>query len=104
MSRTLLLVALLSACGVPGSLETLPAAVTPGPYDTAAGVLSHLGEPCHVRALLDGTEAWDCCGRACPFPDFSRACVVPCTEGCARGWSFYLLSGVVTHYEAWGAD
>lgn len=93
----------LSACGA-SPLEYLPEAPALRWYDTGVGVLSHLGEPCHRRQLSEASEAWDYCGREeCP-PGVSKACMAQCTEGCARGWTFYLLSGVVVRYEPWGME
>lgn len=105
MTRSLLTALLLlttAGCGGSTFLETLPSVITPGPYDTATGVLSRLGEPCGRRRAPDGTEAWDYCGVECPPPGISPACAAPCADGCPRGWTFYLLSGVVVRYEVWG--
>jgi hypothetical protein len=96
---------LLTACGgIPSVLETLPSLAPTGPYDTALSVLEHLGQPCRKRSLPSGTEAWDYCGRECPPPGISRACMEPCAEGCPRGWTFYMAAGVVVRYELWGGE
>lgn len=104
MNRSLLLTCclLLAACGVPEAIQSLPDVATLDPYDTASGVLGRLGQPCRTRPMPDGTEAWDYCGRKCPPPGISQGCARPCADDCQRGWTFYLLSGVVVRYELWG--